>query len=230
MIRDPNPAYSAVAVEPGTNMVVITDESLFQILEYDRLDNTPPSALMTEPKRVIGGNQTKAEMMCGVYIDPTTQDTYIVNNDTQDWLSIFGKDQRGNAAPKRLLATPHGTFGIAMNESAQEMYLAVQHENSVVVYRKMTEGKEKPLCEISGNDTQLEDPHGVALDTKTGLVSVSNHGSVSYRGTGGGQTLTGGREFERGSGKFERLPLRSIRSTRRATPGRCGPSKAPRPR
>ena len=208
-IRDPNPAFSAIAVAPESNMLVVTDENLFQILEYDRLDNTPATARMTEPKRVIGGHLTKAEMMCGVYIDPKTLETYVINNDTQDWMAVFSKDARGNVAPDRFLATPHGTFGIAVDEGEQEIFLTVQHSNSVVVYRKMAEGEEAPLRQLYGDDTQLEDPHGVALDTKNNLLFVSNHGNARFRGdqdnpgdsTQNSRIAT--RRFIRGSGKFE---------------------------
>lgn len=56
VIRDSYPTYSAVAVDPVRNEIVLQDENLFQILVYDRLANTPPAASMTEPKRVIGGS------------------------------------------------------------------------------------------------------------------------------------------------------------------------------
>ena len=213
-IRDPNPAFSAIAIEPESGMLVVTDENLFQVLEYDRKDNTPPTARMTEPKRVIGGALTKAEMMCGVYIDPKTLDTYIINNDTQDWLVVFSKEAQGNVAPNRELAVPHGTFGIAVDESRAEMYLTVQHSNAVVVYRKGASGQEPPLRRLFGDATQLEDPHGIVLDTKNNLLFVSNHGSVSYRGQEDGPRDVRGastdeaeeramRGFVRGTGKFD---------------------------
>jgi len=198
-IRDPNPSFSAIAVEPKNNMLVVTDENLFRVLEYNRQDNTPQSAKMTEPKRIIGGNMTKAEMLCGVYIDPVTLDTYVVNNDTQDWLAIFSRQQRGNVAPSRVLAVPHGTFGIAVDEGRQELYLTVQHQNEVIVYRKMASGNEKPLREVFGDDTGMEDPHGIALDLKNDLIFVTNHGSVAYRGSDNSQSRRG---FKRGSGQF----------------------------
>ena len=50
VIRDPYSSYSAVAVDPVRGEVVMTDESFFNILVYDRLDNTPPNAAMTEPE------------------------------------------------------------------------------------------------------------------------------------------------------------------------------------
>src|SRR5216117_397564 len=73
VIKDRYPSFSAVAIDPEENMLVVTDENLFQILEYDRRENTPPSARLTEPKRVISGPNTRAEMLCGVYIDPVTR-------------------------------------------------------------------------------------------------------------------------------------------------------------
>ncbi|MBI2815412.1 MAG: hypothetical protein HYX72_00585 [Acidobacteria bacterium] len=197
-IRDPNPSFSAIAVEPNSNMLVVTDENLFQILEYSRLDNTPPNARMTEPKRIIGGHLTKAEMMCGVYIDPVTLDTYIVNNDTQDWLAVFSKDARGNVPPDRWLAVPHGTFGIAVDDARKELFLTIQHNNEVIVYPKFASGHDKPLRELMGDDTRLEDPHGIALDSRNNLIFVTNHGSVSYRG----KESTSRRGFVRGSGKL----------------------------
>ena len=139
-------------------------------------------------------------MMCGVYIDPVTLDTYVVNNDTQDWLAIFSKNARGNVAPDRVLAVPHATFGIAVDEGRQELYLTVQDDNSVVVYRKMASGNEPALRKLEGDNTHLEDPHGIAVDTKDDLLFVSNHGSVSYRENGLGPRR--GSSFLRGSGKF----------------------------
>ena len=178
VIKDPYPSFSAVAVNPDENMLVVTDENLYRILEYDRRDNTPPEARLTEPKRVISGADTRIEMVCGAYIDPVTKEVYVINNDTQNWLPVFPRDARGNATPSRYLAAPHGSFGIAVNEQAQEMYLTVQHQNSVVVYRKQASGDDKPLREIVGSDTQLEDPHGIALDTKNRLIFVSNFGNA----------------------------------------------------
>jgi 6-phosphogluconolactonase (cycloisomerase 2 family) len=176
-IKDPYPSLSAVAVNPDNNMLVVTDENLFQILEYDTRDNTPESATFTEPRRIISGPDTYAEMMCGVYIDPVTSEIYVVNNDTQNWLPVFSPDARGNATPTRVLAAPHGSFGIAMDELRQEMFLTVQHRNAVYVYRKGAEGEEAPLRILRGNDTQLEDPHGIALDTTNNLLFVSNYGN-----------------------------------------------------
>src|SRR5437879_1394515 len=199
LIKDPYPSFSAVAINAEENMLVVTDENLYQVLEYDRRENTPPQARLTEPKRIISGTNTHAEMMCGVYIDPVTKEVYVLNNDTQNWLPVFPRDARGNATPSRYLAAPHGTFGIAVNEETQEMFLTVQHQNAVVVYRKQASGEEKPLRTIAGSDTQLEDPHGITLDIKNKLIFVSNFGNAQVSPPGS----RGGRRAADTYGKFE---------------------------
>ncbi len=115
-IRDPWAAFSSVAVDPINDEVILTDENLFQILVYDRTANTPPQANFTEPKRILAGLQTKIEFQCGLYIDPQNGDIYAVNNDTVDTLVIFDRDSNGDVPPTRELHTPHGTFGIAVDE------------------------------------------------------------------------------------------------------------------
>ena len=187
VIRDTYPTYSAVAVDTVRNEIVLQDENLFQVLVYDRTDNTPPNAAMTEPKRVIGGKLTKVEFNCGLYIDPKSGDIYSVNNDTMDTMVVFSRNARGNVAPDRELRTPHRTYGIAVDEENQEIYLTVEHPPQVVVYRKTASGEEKPLRALRGLKTQLEDAHGIAIDTKNQLMYVANHGHASNpRVPGGG--------------------------------------------
>ena len=199
-IRDDYAAYSSVAVDPVNDEVILTDENLFQILVYDRLDNTPPTARLTEPKRSIAGLKTEIEFQCGLYVDPVSGDIYAVNNDTVDLLVIFSRQAKGNVPPDRELHTPHGTFGIAVDEEAQEMFLTVQHDSAVVVYRKYAEGDDAPIRLLQGDRTMLADPHGIAVDTKNQLMFVSNYGAVSRRDpnqhnqeTGGGGATRSGR-------------------------------------
>ena len=67
-----------------------------------------------------------------------------------------------------------------MEEESQELFLTVQHPPAVVVYHKMAKGDDAPVRILEGDRTGLEDPHGIALDTKNNLMFVSNHGVVSY--------------------------------------------------
>ncbi|PYS37817.1 MAG: hypothetical protein DMG14_19945, partial [Acidobacteria bacterium] len=43
-IKDPNPSFSAVAVDSDSNMLVVSDENMLRIMEYDRRESTPPRA------------------------------------------------------------------------------------------------------------------------------------------------------------------------------------------
>lgn len=217
VIRDPYATYSAVAVNPEHDMVVLTDENLFRIMEYSRLANTTSQDAITEPRRVIGGLKTHAEMMCGVYIDPKSLDIYVVNNDTQDWMPVFPKNVRGDVAPKRVLATPHRTWGIAVDEEREELFLTVQHPPAVVVYRKMASGTEAPIRILEGDDTQLEDPHGIAVDTKNNLLFVSNHGHRVNYGPSVSPQGSAWEEFIRRN-VFRALPRRAIPGSGRFEP------------
>ncbi|MEE8178029.1 MAG: hypothetical protein V3T65_08555, partial [Acidobacteriota bacterium] len=144
-IRDTYPTYSAVAVDLNSNEVYLQDENLFGYKVFDRLANTPPGAEFSEPKRMVGGPNTKLEFNCALYVDPTSGDVYSVNNDTLDTLTVFPREARGDVAPMRELHTPHGTYGIAVDEAAQEMFLTVQHMNGVVVYPKTAAGEDQPI-------------------------------------------------------------------------------------
>jgi DNA-binding beta-propeller fold protein YncE len=188
VIRDTYPTYSAIAINLEKDEVLLQDENLFGIKVFNRTDNTPASAAFTEPKRKIaGGGVTKLEFNCGLYVDPKTGDIYSVTNDTIDTLTVFPWNAEGEMKPKRELYTPHGTFGISVDEDAGEMYLTVQHDNSVVVYPKSAGGDDKPLRTLAGPATQLEDPHGVAVDYKNNLMFVSNHGNAIVEATNSGK-------------------------------------------
>jgi len=216
-VRDPYASYSAVTVDMARNEIILQDENLFQIMTYDRTANTPASATMTEPKRIISGPKTKVEFNCGLYVDPKSGDIYSIANDTVDTMVVFSRDQKGDVPPARELKTPHRTFGIAVDERTQELFLTVQTPSAVMVYRKLAQGKEPPIRIIEGDHTRLADPHGIGIDTKNKLMYVANHGSVAfsqdgknftrYPAEGGGWHIPDENERRKfmapGSGKFE---------------------------
>lgn len=181
MIKDNFPSYSSVAVDLKNNELVMTDESTFSILTYDRMTNTPPTAAFSEPKRKIAGHDTWIEYQCGVYVDQATGDIYAVNNDTVDRLVIFSRNARGNSPPDRIIHTPHTTYGIAVDEPRQELFLTVQEAAAVTVFRKMAEENEAPIRSLQGEKTLLADPHGIAIDSTRDLLFVSNFGSATEK-------------------------------------------------
>jgi DNA-binding beta-propeller fold protein YncE len=187
-IRDRYPSLSSIAIDLARDQVVVTDENLFQVLFYDRTENNAPNQV-AKPKRIIGApwapdlmsheeTKTKIEFQCGLYVDQRNGDVYAVNNDTQDHLVIFSNEQVGNVAPSREIHTPHGTFGITVDEAAQEVFMTIQHDSAIVVYRKGASGEDAPIRMLQGPRTRLADPHGIAFDSKRNLLFVANHGST----------------------------------------------------
>jgi len=176
-IKDPYPSFAAVAVDTVRNEVVFTDESLFQVLVYDRLEHTPAGAEASTPKRVIVGEKTDIEFQSGVYVDEKTGEISAVNNDTRDTTVTFSPGARGNVQPLRTIKTPHGTFNIAVAEAQNEVLLTLQHDASVVVYRKGATEGDPPIRFLQGDKTKLADPHGIAYDPRDDVMFVANFGS-----------------------------------------------------
>lgn len=177
-IRDAYPAFASVAVDMVRNEVVMTDENLFQILVYDRTENTAPGAEFSRPKRVIVGDDTNIEFQSGVYVDQKTGDIYAANNDTRDTLVIFKHGVEGNVKPVRQVETPHGTFGVVIDEVHEELFMTEQHDSALVVYRKGATHEESPIRYLQGPKTGLQDPHGIAFDPKEDVLFVANYGST----------------------------------------------------
>jgi DNA-binding beta-propeller fold protein YncE len=180
-IRDPRNAFAGLVVDPVRNEVIIAEENNFSLLVYDRMENTPPKAALSEPKRMIQGEKTFLEFACSVYVDPVTGDIYGVNNDTLNWMTVFDRNAKGNVGPNRKLHTPHTTFGIVADEENQELLMTIQDDHAVVTFKKTAKDQEFPLRVLQGPKTQMADPHGIALDPKTGMIYVTNWGTYNER-------------------------------------------------
>ncbi|MBI4444888.1 MAG: beta-propeller fold lactonase family protein [Acidobacteria bacterium] len=185
MIIDTSPTFSNVVVDVARNEVIAAGENTFQVLVYDRRANTPTNATMTEPKRVLGGNKTKIDYVCGLHVDPSTGDIYILNDDTETTLSVYSRDDQGNIPADRELKTPIYTFGLAVDEEHQELYMTVQRDGAVSVFRKQASGDEAPIRLLQGPRTRLADPHGIAIDSTNDLMFVTNFGYSARHSTEG---------------------------------------------
>jgi DNA-binding beta-propeller fold protein YncE len=178
-VRDPRNVFSGIFIDTSRNEVVMSEENNFSVLVYDRTENTPPRAALSEPKRMIGGEQTYLEYGCGVYVDPATGEIYIINNDTLTCMPVLYRNAKGNVSPNRKLATPYSTFAIVGDEENQELLMTIQEDNAVVTFKKTAKGQDPPVRLLQGPSTQMADPHGLALDTKSGLIFVTNWG-INY--------------------------------------------------
>ena len=106
-------------------------------------------------------------------------------------MPVFSREARGNVAPDRELATPHRTWGIAVDELRQELYMTIQSPSAVVVYRKAAAGAEEPLRILEGDATELADARGIAVDAVNDLLVVTNHGHRRFYGGEAISTMTG---------------------------------------
>jgi hypothetical protein len=211
VIRDEYAGLSAVALDPVRGEIAVQDENLFRILVYDRTAGTRSTRGRTEPKRIIGGNQTKIEYNSAIHVDKAG-DIYSVNNDVMNTMIVFPGGAEGNIVPMREVrpirpGPSHRAYGIAIDETADEIYLTFQHPAMVGVYPKKADKLEAPLRILAGDRTKLADPHGIAIDVERQLMYVSNHGatSTSQRDANGVLVLpTQGREnVVAGTGRFE---------------------------
>jgi DNA-binding beta-propeller fold protein YncE len=180
-IKDPRDTFAGLFVDPVRNEVVMAEENNFSIMVYERTENTPRAAALSEPKRTIRGVNTFLEYACSVYVDPETGHIYAVNNDTLTWMTVFDRNAKGNSAPIRKVAVPQSSFGIVADEEAQEILMTIQDEHAVVTYKKMAKDQEPPVRLLQGTKTLMADPHGIALDPKTGLIYVTNWGTGNQR-------------------------------------------------
>ena len=180
-MKDTNAGYAGITVDPIREEVILADENMFSIYVYDRMENTPPSARMSEPKRMIQGENTLLEFACGVYVDPVTGEIYGINNDTLNWMPVFSRDAKGDAHPVRALDTPHTTFALVADEEEQEIFLTIQDDHAVVVFDKQAKDEDPALRTLQGPRTLMADPHGIALDPKTDVIFVTNWGSNNLR-------------------------------------------------
>jgi hypothetical protein len=178
-VRDLDPIYSYVAVDLRRNEVLMQDHNTWSIRVFNRTDNTPPNAVRTEPKRVIGGPKTEILFNSCLYIDPKNGEIFTVENDVGNMVEVFSEDAEGDVAPSRILNVPHRAYALAAYEEKDELYVSVQHPPAIEVYRKNASGDEKPLREIRGESTRLSDSHGIAIDEKNKLLFVNNWGNVS---------------------------------------------------
>jgi 6-phosphogluconolactonase (cycloisomerase 2 family) len=211
-IQDTDSIYTAVAVDTRSNEVFLQDNNKWAIRVFDRLENTPPNARLSEPKRVISGPKTQLQFNSAVYIDPNNGDIYSVENDTGDSIVVFTHGADGDVEPIRELHVAHRGFAVAVDEDKQEIYLSVNNPPQVAVYRKAASGEEKPVRVIRGEQTRLADSHGIAIDLKNRLVFVNNWGSFTTESTvSGGRSDSASINVYSMDAKGDTAPLRVIR-------------------
>jgi DNA-binding beta-propeller fold protein YncE len=178
-IVDPFPSFNGIAVDPANNRLVMSDSNRKSLIIYDRLSKSNAGEA-TRPLGQVIGPVTQIGFVAGVTIDPVAREMYAVSNDIEDVMVAFSYDAQGNAPP-RVLAVPHGAWGLSLNRARNEIAMSVEHENAIFIFRRAAEGFEPPLRVIQGPGTQMADPHGVSFDAVNQEIAVANHGNVNTR-------------------------------------------------
>ena len=175
-VADPYPIFDGIALDPANNLVAMSDENHHSLLIYDRASGGKSEA-MTEPRHTIIGAATEMGFVAGVTMDPERHEVYTVNNDSGDQVTVYSYESNGNAVPLRRLYVPHQSWGLSLALGRGELALTTQELNSVEIYSRTAKDLTKPLREIVGMNTGLEDPHGLVMDEGHNEIVVSNHGN-----------------------------------------------------
>jgi hypothetical protein len=211
-IRDTAPTYSSIAVDVNSNEVIMTDNNLWSYRVFDRTAPTPKNDTdVTPPKRIITGDHTALQFNNGLYVDPVNGDIYSVESDTGDKMERFAREAQNDESPISILHTPHRVYNIAADEQSQELFLTIEFPPEVVVYPKHAKGQDMPSRRLMGDDTQLDAPHGIAVDEKDRLLFVNTWGHhADFTKAGTGKFLAPGIQVYALNADGDTKPLRTI--------------------
>ena len=187
MIADPYPAFNGVAVDAANGLVAMSDPNRKSLLLYDRMRGASRGDASV-PVRQIVGPDTFLGMIAGIILDPQNQEIYTANNDIEDTVVVMPYGASGNVKPARVFSVPHQAWGLALSDSAGQIAVTVEVQNTIVFYKRQVKGVEAPVKIIRGQATGLADPHGIYWDESHNEIGVANHGNFRgvMKNTGGG--------------------------------------------
>jgi DNA-binding beta-propeller fold protein YncE len=177
-VADPYPSFTGVVIDAENNLAMMSDANKKSLLVYARGSGSK-SFEETRPLRQIIGPSTLGGYFSSVMADTARREIYAVNNDIEDNMVVFPYDAVGDVKPKRVLAVPHGAWGLALSKARDEIAMTIQDSsaNAVVMYKREAKDMEGPVRVIRGRKTGLADPHGVHFDDANQELIVANWGS-----------------------------------------------------
>lgn len=175
------PAVPAAARLSSTAMLPDTQSTVF-------VTSRGTSTLLGFPKGAHGdvapsvkieGSKTKLDAPVGLAVDRTSGTMYVVNDGGHGAASsevlIFAKGANGNVSPKTISGSKvpfRDSEGVALDASGK-VYVSDYKANAVYVFPAGAIGNVAPIRTITGSNTMLYGPTGMAFDANGHLWVVN---------------------------------------------------------
>ena len=135
----------------------------------------------------------------------------MTTNNDGGGLEVFSYDANGDTKPIRSLTVPHQSWGLSLDVDSDELAVTSQQYQGISIYGAMDSGVVRPKRTIRGMNTQLEDPHGVFLDSAKDEVFAANHGNwTEMRSYAGDEPAFPGKYIP---GRFEPSSIRVYKAS-----------------
>lgn len=137
------------------------------------------------PTLVVSGSNTELSNNYGIGLDRKARIIVTGNAGAEAHVSVFPAGASGNISPVRVITKAFGRnnlfLGLAVDKSSKvyvssPLGCSCSGKDRILVYGRRAKGIAKPLQSISGNQTELDAPRGIALDGSANIY-VANFGT-----------------------------------------------------
>jgi DNA-binding beta-propeller fold protein YncE len=213
LLAVPHQAWG-IALGRSMNEMCLTVEERNAVVFYPRDANG-----VVRPKRTINGPDTELADPHGVYWDERHNEITVANHGNFKGLfkdvgggceptgtadpeggefklpsiNVYAGDAQGNRKPLRKIQGDRTQLdfpmGLSVDEAHDEIIVANNGSNSVLIFKRTASGDVAPVRVIEGDRTGVNHPMGIALDTKNDEIWVSNfgdHTAVAFARTANG--------------------------------------------
>ena len=98
-------------------------------------------------------------------------------------ITVYPLEGNGDIKPMRVIRGPKTLMNwpshIALHVARQELFVANDADDSVLVFKATEEGDVAPIRVLKGPNTGIKHPPGIALDEKLGEIFVASMGNAS---------------------------------------------------
>lgn len=124
VIEDANPSFNAIAMDSADDEVFISNNnkaSTPSILVYPTEFKTTDRVM--EPRRRIGGPESRLGDICGLALSPQNKEIYTVQGEETE-MKVFPLDGNGDMDASRSLTIDHGAADVYLDSKHDELYIS----------------------------------------------------------------------------------------------------------